>query len=132
MRRNPTSRGSCLHPRHIGLPRGCLDEAVQAVKRAKAKYVLGLSATVVRKDGHHPIIFMQCGPVRYRVDAKSLAASTGLVRRVKTRTTDFRLPDAMASVARPAIAEIYAAIGSDERRNDLIFDDVLKAMESKR
>ena len=31
---------------------------------------LGLSATVTRKDGHHPIIFMQCGPVRYRVDAR--------------------------------------------------------------
>ena len=40
----------------------------EAVARAaKARYVLGLSATVTRKDGHHPIIFMQCGPVRYRV-----------------------------------------------------------------
>ena len=36
----------------------------QVARRAKAKYVLGLSATVVRKDGHHPIISMQCGPVR--------------------------------------------------------------------
>ncbi|MCY4231008.1 MAG: DEAD/DEAH box helicase family protein, partial [Alphaproteobacteria bacterium] len=35
-------------------------------RRAKAKYVLGLSATVTRKDGHHPIVFMQCGPVRFR------------------------------------------------------------------
>jgi hypothetical protein len=34
----------------------------ETVARAlKAKYVLGLSATVTRKDGHHPIIFMQCG-----------------------------------------------------------------------
>ena len=33
------------------------------VRRAKARYVTGLSATVTRKDGHHPIIFMQCGPV---------------------------------------------------------------------
>jgi superfamily II DNA or RNA helicase len=39
-------------------------------REAKARYVLGLSATVARKDGHHPIIFMQCGPVRYRVDAR--------------------------------------------------------------
>ena len=30
-------------------------------RRAKARFVLGLSATVARKDGHHPIIFMQCG-----------------------------------------------------------------------
>jgi hypothetical protein len=44
-------------------------------RRSKARYVLGLSATVARKDGHHPIIFMQCGPIRYRVDAKSQAAT---------------------------------------------------------
>ena len=45
----------------------------QVARRAKAKFVTGLSATVTRKDGHHPIIFMQCGPVRYRVDAKKQA-----------------------------------------------------------
>jgi superfamily II DNA or RNA helicase len=48
-----------------------------AAKRSKAKYVLGLSATVARKDGHHPIIFMQCGPARFRVNAKTLAAEGG-------------------------------------------------------
>ena len=31
-------------------------------QQTKARFVLGLSATVTRKDGHHPIIFMQCGP----------------------------------------------------------------------
>jgi superfamily II DNA or RNA helicase len=45
----------------------------QVARRAKAKFVTGLSATVTRKDGHHPIIFMQCGPVRYRVDARKQA-----------------------------------------------------------
>ncbi|MGA7127427.1 MAG: DEAD/DEAH box helicase family protein [Chthoniobacterales bacterium] len=35
-------------------------------RKAKARFVLGLSATTTRKDGHHPIIFMQCGPLRYR------------------------------------------------------------------
>ncbi|HEY6249706.1 MAG TPA: DEAD/DEAH box helicase family protein, partial [Candidatus Angelobacter sp.] len=44
-------------------------------RQAKAKFVTGLSATVTRKDGHHPIIFMQCGPVRYRVNAKQRAAA---------------------------------------------------------
>lgn len=34
-------------------------------RRSKARYVDGLSTTVARKDGHHPIIFMQCGPVRH-------------------------------------------------------------------
>ena len=45
----------------------------QVLKQAKAKYVIGLTATPVRKDGHHPIIIMQCGPIRFRVDAKRQA-----------------------------------------------------------
>ena len=43
-------------------------------RQCKAKYVSGLSTTVTRKDGHHPIIFMNCGPVRYKVDDKKQAA----------------------------------------------------------
>jgi hypothetical protein len=43
-------------------------------RELKSKFVLGLSATVTRKDGHHPIIFMQCGPVRYRMDRRQLAS----------------------------------------------------------
>ena len=38
----------------------------QVIKQAKAKHVLGLTATLVRKDGHHPIIMMQCGPVIFK------------------------------------------------------------------
>lgn len=45
----------------------------QVARRARAGYIAGLSATVTRKDGHHPIIFMQCGPVRYRVSARQQA-----------------------------------------------------------
>lgn len=43
------------------------------LKNSHAKYVYGLTATPTRKDGHHPIIFMQCGPIRYRDDAKKQA-----------------------------------------------------------
>ena len=46
----------------------------QVLKEAKAGYVVGLTATPVRKDGHHPIIVMQCGHIRFRVDAKKQAA----------------------------------------------------------
>ena len=35
------------------------------LRQAKAKYVLGLTATPIRRDGHQPIIFMQCGPIRH-------------------------------------------------------------------
>ncbi len=101
-------------------------------RRAKARYVLGLSATVARKDGHHPIIFMQCGPVRHRVDARAQAAERGIDHRAKHRSTEFRLPPPLAASDRPSMPAVYAAIAQDEPRNNLIFDDVLKALEAKR
>lgn len=61
----------------------------QVARRAKARFVLGLSATVTRKDGHHPIIFMQCGPVRYRVNAKAQAALRPFRHSVIVRPTGF-------------------------------------------
>ena len=61
-------------------------------RQAKARHVLGLSATVTRKDGHHPIVSMQCGPVRYRVDARKQAAERPFEHRVRVRQTDFQAP----------------------------------------
>ncbi|MGH6702351.1 MAG: TOTE conflict system archaeo-eukaryotic primase domain-containing protein [Bradyrhizobium sp.] len=104
----------------------------EAVSRAaKAKYVLGLSATVTRKDGHHPIIFMQCGPIRYRVDAKKQAAARPFSHQVIVKKTAFRAerkkPDALGS-----IQELYALLARDEARNEMILDDVLSALEKGR
>lgn len=100
-------------------------------RRCKAKYVLGLSATVTRKDGHHPIIFMQCGSVRFRVDAKRQAAQRPFGHRVVIRPTGFTLPVGM-NADRPAIQDVYNALARDEPRNAMIFDDVLKALEGGR
>src|SRR6202042_3319380 len=96
-------------------------------REAKAKYVLGLSATVTRKDGHHPIIFMQCGPIRHRVDAKKQAALRPFSHRVVLRRTALRVarhePNAAVS-----IQELYRLLARDEARNSMIFDDVLSAL----
>lgn len=35
------------------------------LRRTNARFVLGLTATPIRRDGQQPIIFMQCGPIRY-------------------------------------------------------------------
>lgn len=101
-------------------------------RRSKARYVTGLSATVARKDGHHPIIFMQCGPIRHRVDAKEQALERGIRHRARERSTRFELPLSLAMEERPSMPAIYAAIAQDSARNDLIFDDVLKSLEAKR
>jgi len=101
-------------------------------RRTKARHVVGLSATVVRKDGHHPIIFMQCGPVRHRVHAKKQAAESGILHRARERHTRFKLPEVLLMAERPSMPAIYAALAEDAGRNDLIFDDVLKSLEAKR
>jgi superfamily II DNA or RNA helicase len=100
-------------------------------REAKARYVLGLSATVTRKDGHHPIIFMQCGPVRHRVDAKKQAAARPFDHKVVFRRTEFRLAR-NSSDDKPAIQELYARLVEDPTRNELIFNDILTALEAGR
>lgn len=101
----------------------------QVLKRAKAKYVFGLTATPIRQDGHHPIVTMQCGPVRFRVDAKSQAASRGMEHKVIPRYTTFRLTEQLSN---PGIQDIYQMLVTDEARNEMIFDDLLKCLDEGR
>jgi superfamily II DNA or RNA helicase len=96
-------------------------------RRSKARYVLGLSATVARRDGHHPIILMQCGPVRYRVEPKAHALQHGIEHHVVLRNTAFRLPDSVCE-ARPSITEVYRALAGDAARNGQIVEDICVAV----
>jgi superfamily II DNA or RNA helicase len=102
----------------------------QVARRCKAHYITGLSATVTRRDGQHPIIFMQCGPIRYRVDAKRQAAQRPFDHRVVVRTTAFRW-ESLAETP-PSIHELYAALMRDGERNALIVGDVLAAVRAGR
>ncbi|MBI2438224.1 MAG: DEAD/DEAH box helicase family protein [Lentisphaerae bacterium] len=104
----------------------------QMARRVKSKYVTGLSATVTRKDGHHPIIFMQCGPVRYRVDAKRQAAARPFTHSVLVRPTSFRLRETVEPDARAQFHALYDALIADENRNRLICEDVLNAVREGR
>ncbi len=101
----------------------------QVLKQVKAKYIVGLTATPIRKDGHHPIILMQCGPIRFRESAKKQAAARPFEHVVITRHTNFRMAGESADVK---IQDIYAALVLDKDRNELIFDDLLKALETGR
>ena len=100
-------------------------------RRAKSRCILGLSATVTRKDGHHPIIAMQCGPIRYSVSAKSEAAKRPFDHLVRVRRTKFILPGE-ADRPQPTIQEVFHALVNNEDRNALIFDDILHALDAGR
>ena len=100
-------------------------------RRSKAKYVVGLSATVARRDGHQPIIFMQCGPVRHRVNPKEDALRRGFAHRVVLRETTFRL-GADESTGRVSVPAICARLAQDAERNAMIVKDVAAAFADGR
>jgi superfamily II DNA or RNA helicase len=97
----------------------------KVLRQLRAKYILGLTATPNRKDGLHPIIFMQCGPIRFKVDAKTQAKVRPFLHRLIAKQTDF-------STKKTDIQDIYQALSEDEIRNQLIFNDVLNELEEKR
>ncbi len=101
-------------------------------KACKAKYVLGLSATLTRKDGHHPIVFMQCGPVHYHVSPKQQALIRPFDHFVVQRETMFMLPLSAIPNSQQPIHEIYQALVTDGQRNRLILDDIKLALEEGR
>jgi superfamily II DNA or RNA helicase len=104
----------------------------EVVRQSKVKYLTGLSATVARKDGHQPIIFMQCGPVRYKVDDRTQAAKRPFEHKVVVRSTNLRLPMHLQNAATQSIQELYTLLASDEARNRLIIDDVAAAVQANR
>ncbi len=96
----------------------------QVMRQVKAKYVVGLTATPERKDGHHPIIYMQCGPIRFKLSARSMTAATPFEHEVVPRLTGFSLPPEQTDMT---IQEVYAAIVDDRVRNELILTDLIQA-----
>lgn len=101
----------------------------RVLSEAKAKYIVGLTATPHRRDGHQPIIHMQIGPVRYKTDTKTHLALQPFEHRLAVRVTDFQLPSSSTDIS---IQAIYGLLVNDAARNEQIFNDVIVAMEEGR
>ena len=95
------------------------------LKRTKAKYVLGLTATPFRRDGQQPIIFMQCGPIRYTA-AKAAAAPHDLAVLPCSRFSPINLPtDA-------GIQDVFRHLANDNGRTEAIAAEVRNAFQQGR
>lgn len=90
------------------------------LREVNARYVYGLTATPIRKDGHQPIIFMQCGEIRYTSDPKVQQAQQSFRRLLIPRFTSHRNLNADGS----NYAQILEELTENESRNKLILDDV--------
>ena len=99
----------------------------RVLKEVNAKWVYGLTATPIRKDGHQPIIFMQCGEIRYTADSKAQQEQQAFQRLLVPRFTTYRnISDDNGYTA------IAQSLSEDESRNRLIIDDVKKVLDEGR
>lgn len=99
----------------------------RVLKNVKARYLLGLTATPRRRDGHHPICEMQLGQVAFTFDAEAEATARPYEHSLIPRETEFTpsKPDL-------SIQEIYRELANDRARNDMIVREVSHALAENR
>ena len=100
----------------------------QVLRQVTATYVYGLTATPIRKDGHQPIIFMQCGKIRFTADAKSQIENQEFKRLLIPRFTSFR---SITSDCKTYI-QVTQDLSEDKIRNEFIVEDVRIAIQEGR
>ncbi|MDW7656783.1 MAG: DEAD/DEAH box helicase family protein [Bacillota bacterium] len=101
------------------------------LSQVTAKHIFGLSATPVRQDGKQPIVYMQCGPIVFRDDAKKQAADRPFSHILLPRFTSYQLPIEWDS-ANTQIQDIFTDLSVSNSRNQQIILDVMKEVENCR
>jgi superfamily II DNA or RNA helicase len=96
----------------------------ELLRQVKARYVLGLTATPIRRDGLDPIIFMQCGPIRHAAAILAMKPGAMEVRALHIKKG--------ASPSELGIQSVFGLLAADEARNQLILRDVEEAWSEGR
>jgi len=94
------------------------------LKQSKARYVVGLTATPIRRDGHQPIIFMQCGPVRH-----SAAQPKSAPKQLEVWPQHVPSPEIPLE---SGIQDVFRILTNDADRNQRITKDILSAYQEGR
>ncbi|MDH4468570.1 MAG: DEAD/DEAH box helicase family protein [Bacteriovoracaceae bacterium] len=97
------------------------------LKRSPARFILGLTATPYRKDGHQKIMFMQCGPIRHEIKT---AGDPLIVKKVIVKETCLKLPEILGP--QPAIHLVWDQLIKDAERLKLIAKDVVDCISESR
>jgi superfamily II DNA or RNA helicase len=99
------------------------------LKQVNAKYVYGLTATPYRDDGHHAILFLRCGPIRYKVDDREQAKKRPFNHYVIPRFTEL-LPTSVHDTDNTQ--QLITEVGADPKRNELIINDIMTSIKAGR
>lgn len=102
------------------------------VKSFRSKYVYGLTATPVRRDGRQKIIFMQCGRILYATTAKQMNRVQNFEHYFIPRFTNFHIAAENAENSKPAIQNYYSEMVQAKARNVLIVSDVQATVKAGR
>ncbi len=102
----------------------------RVLKHVKARHLTGLTATPTRRDGHHPILTMRLGPIRFIVKAGVASERASARRRLIVRDTAFAA--AVDGGTGGAIQKLYGDLAKDDARNAMILDDVIAAVAEGR
>ena len=95
------------------------------LRRAKAKYVLGLTATPIRRDGQQPIIFMQCGSLRHKA-AQPAEAPNDL------RVTPYLIESPIELPREAGIQDVFRHLAQDKLRTAAIAKAIISAFRQGR
>jgi superfamily II DNA or RNA helicase len=110
---------------HVSAPR-----FEMVLNEARAKYVLGLTATPERQDGHQKIIFMAVGPIRHK--AKSSHGDKFEQEVLIHHLYDTPPGQLIHSSERPKISDAYRWIMENSDRNRRVVNDVFDSIKQSR
>lgn len=95
------------------------------LRRTRAKYVLGLTATPFRRDGQQPIIFMQCGPIRHTA-LNPIGAPHDMEVVPHSLHTQIELP------SEAGIQDVFRHLANDQARTAAISGEIESAFRQGR
>lgn len=110
---------------HVSAPR-----FEMVLSEVRAKYVLGLTATPERQDGHQKIIFMAAGPIRHKV--KNTTEDKFEQQVIVQQLYDTPPTQLINSEERPKISDAYRWIMENDKRTQRIINDVLACLEQSK
>ncbi|MCG9638741.1 DEAD/DEAH box helicase [Vibrio sp. Isolate34] len=94
----------------------------RVLSESPAKFIVGISATLERRDGHQPIIFMQAGKVRHSIKSDQGAR---LFQRLEKKVLSFEVPlNLVSAEPKPHISDVYRWLMLHSERNKIIVDDI--------
>lgn len=96
------------------------------LNEVRSKFVVGVTATPTRQDGHQPIIFMQAGKIRHKIESDNAK----FIQKCTVNGLKTKLPIEFNDITRTHIADVYRWLMTNKDRNNFIINDVVNVVSN--